>query len=292
MVKLICKICGQEFQVPPRSIRRGAKYCSRKCAGIATSQRIGESAPNWQGGKIEIACASCGKKQLIKRHSVKERNFCSQKCYGKWLSQNRKGKESPNWQKVRVICPICGKEFRRTKSYVKYYKKVFCSVKCRGIWNTQSWRGDQNPNWRDKVKKLICPVCSKEFFRRVSPSQEKMNHYCSRTCNSIASKMSMPNKETGIEKQVAEILEALGVQFVKQKPMEGIKIVDFYIPEQHLIIEADGKYWHSLPGAKDRDVRQDFLLMFKGYNILRIGEELLKQNPQKARQLILKSIKK
>jgi very-short-patch-repair endonuclease len=96
--------------------------------------------------------------------------------------------------------------------------------------------------------------------------------------------------DTSLEKSVQLVLDKLGVKYVKQCPIHGITLADFYIPEQRLVIQADGKYWHSLPGAKERDTRQDFLLMFNGYKILRLAEDVV-SNSIKTKNLIKSSLR-
>jgi very-short-patch-repair endonuclease len=83
----------------------------------------------------------------------------------------------------------------------------------------------------------------------------------------------------------------LNVQFEEQKVIpEGRTIADFYIPEQRLVIYADGDYWHSLPNVKKRDETQNFLLEFHGYKVLRLWEKAIKNNEFK--KCITSSIRK
>ena len=49
--------------------------------------------------------------------------------------------------------------------------------------------------------------------------------------------------------------------------------IDFLLAEEWLGIEVDGSYWHSKPGAKERDVTRDTYLLEKfQLPIVRIGE--------------------
>ncbi len=49
---LFCKVCGKEYYRPPSLIKwRGSSFCSRKCGGIAKSQKQrGENNPGWKNG--------------------------------------------------------------------------------------------------------------------------------------------------------------------------------------------------------------------------------------------------
>lgn len=81
---------------------------------------------------------------------------------------------------------------------------------------------------------------------------------------------------TRIEEAVRDALTAAGVEFVFQYPV-GPYVADFFIPEKHLILEVDGHYWHSLPGAKERDARRDADLVTLGYRVVHIPERRIKR---------------
>jgi len=83
-IKCICKICGKEFYVFPRTIKyKQGKFCSRKCYGKWLSQnKCGKNNPLWKNGITSIV-------GLI-RKSIKYKqwrqdvfihdNFTCQKC--------------------------------------------------------------------------------------------------------------------------------------------------------------------------------------------------------------------
>lgn len=80
------------------------------------------------------------------------------------------------------------------------------------------------------------------------------------------------NGPTSIEKKVYDELKARGILFEKQKLINGKFLVDAYIPSLHLVIEADGDYWHSLDGVKKRDKAKNAYLTKCGFNLLRLTE--------------------
>jgi len=47
---------------------------------------------------------------------------------------------------------------------------------------------------------------------------------------------------------------------------------DFTITSLKIIIEFDGDYWHSLPGAKERDIQKQEFIEGRGYKVFRIKE--------------------
>lgn len=92
--KFICKICGNP-------ISAGSFYGKGKC--IKCYRDIlklgGKNTPNYIN-RIQIPCFECGK--IIKRRPklIKEHNFCTQKCRGKWHSRTFIGKNNSNYGKV------------------------------------------------------------------------------------------------------------------------------------------------------------------------------------------------
>jgi len=70
--------------------------------------------------------------------------------------------------------------------------------------------------------------------------------------------MYQPYKEdTKQEQYLIEVLERCGYSFVTQCDWFEPYVVDFYLPELHMVIEADGHYGHS----RKRDVKRDMDLM-------------------------------
>jgi very-short-patch-repair endonuclease len=49
-------------------------------------------------------------------------------------------------------------------------------------------------------------------------------------------------------------------------------LLDFAFPDIRLCVEADGDYWHSIPGAKERDCNRDQTLARCGWTTLRFSE--------------------
>ena len=60
-------------------------------------------------------------------------------------------------------------------------------------------------------------------------------------------------KRTGIERRTERFLIRSGVEYTFQR-MVGPFIVDFWLDEYGVAVEVDGKYWHSLPSRRRRDV--------------------------------------
>ena len=86
---------------------------------------------------------------------------------------------------------------------------------------------------------------------------------------------------SSLELPIAQILDALEISYKSQKSI-GPYIVDFYLPGHNLIIECDGDYWHSLPGRKEKDQKRDRWLRGHGYEVLRLNEDAIRNDPHLA----------
>lgn len=103
-VKRICEQCGKEFFLPPSKVKRGSKYCSRKCAGAA------------QKKVVTLTCPECGIRfTTIPSEHKRGRLYCSKKCY---LQAHAR---------IQKSCERCGKAFQSKRRTAKY-----CSLKCAG----------------------------------------------------------------------------------------------------------------------------------------------------------------
>jgi very-short-patch-repair endonuclease len=93
--------------------------------------------------------------------------------------------------------------------------------------------------------------------------------------------ISHPNKkfkDTSIELKVEAELIKRGINYQKQVPLCKTAIVDFYLPEHRIVIQADGDYWHNIAGRRENDARQDAVLTFNGFNVYRFWEKEINQN--------------
>jgi very-short-patch-repair endonuclease len=66
--------------------------------------------------------------------------------------------------------------------------------------------------------------------------------------------------------------ELLPIDFIHNKYFEG-GIPDFRSPELKIIIEVDGKYWHSFPERIERDNKHTKHWQEMGYTVFRIPEK-------------------
>jgi very-short-patch-repair endonuclease len=79
-------------------------------------------------------------------------------------------------------------------------------------------------------------------------------------------------KPSSLEHIVRSVLEAIGVNYVLHYRVLTF-VADIFVPSRNLIIECDGFYWHSRPGAVERDAARDKKMTEAGYTVLRLSEQ-------------------
>jgi len=67
--------------------------------------------------------------------------------------------------------------------------------------------------------------------------------------------------------------------------------LDIYIPSLKKAIELDGEYWHSLPGAQERDTRKTQECQEAGIELLRIGYTKHWYNSDTGKEMVLQFLK-
>jgi very-short-patch-repair endonuclease len=165
---------------------------------------------------------------------------------------------------IKRICLFCGKEFYVQKSRAKKGEVKFCSRECLCQY---------------KNVKRNCLLCNKTFSVILAEVKKGSGKFCSLSCSAAYYMKRRSRKATSIELKVEEYLKTLGIKYESQKVIpEGKTVADFYIPEQHLVIYADGVFWHKSEwaqkkGVVKRDNTQDLLLGLHGYNVLRLSEK-------------------
>ena len=103
---------------------------------------------------------------------------------------------------------------------------------------------------------------------------------------------SMREAGTASERALWSLLRArqLGVWFRRQVVVQG-SIVDFAAIAAKLVVEVDGAY-HSVPARQLADARRDRRLGKAGFRVLRLSAELVLNQPEMARRLVLEALAK
>lgn len=129
-----------------------------------------------------------------------------------------------------------------------------------------------------------CSVCGRLWKRDSERLREKKT--CTPKCASIKGYLSGDHKETGIELKLQELLVAMGIEFVIQKPILGVTIADIFI-YPNVAIFADGTYWHKGAMKEYKDGEKTRQLKKGGYVVLRLEEQEINKDVEKTREKLL-----
>lgn len=100
-----------------------------------------------------------------------------------------------------------------------------------------------------------------------------------------------PKSGTDIEQKMAELLCELNLVFAQQHLVRCKFLVDFFLPEYLVVIEADGDYWHSKPSQKKKDASKDKYLTSLGLKVLRVWGSEINSNPEGVKRKITEVIR-
>lgn len=92
-----------------------------------------------------------------------------------------------------------------------------------------------------------------------------------------------------LELSVFYALLECDIEAVSQYRPDGCRFIyDIYLPEYQALVEVDGGYWHSRPGAKERDEEKDEWAAGNDFDIVRVPEEFInKVGPDLAAEQVL-----
>ena len=136
----------------------------------------------------------------------------------------------------------------------------------------------------------------------VQPIKNKKSKPIPKTKKSIKKKKKEYGTSKLEERFAKEFLDKLKIKYVYQFKAESIgRFYDFYLPEDNLIIEIDGTYWHSYgllyeemtPTQKRNrrvDKQKDHWALINGIPILRIWEHDINNNPEKVISMLKEKV--
>lgn len=243
---ITCKHCGTWFYVKPSEIAGGRKFCSRKCSDAF---KVGRVSPSRRGHYRN--CLVCEKRFYTIPSQIRKGGgkYCSNKCVGVANALRD--------STVAKTCESCGIAYKVKPSEAKGSR--YCSFECR------------------KSKSiLVCQWCGEPY--EVHGYRKDTSRFCSYACKGAWTTKNT-HSPTAIEEAVAKMLDSLGVEYESQKQM-GRFVCDFFVPGCGLVIEADGVYWHSKPKVIERDKRKNKWLKKRGYNILRLRGDDIRERPE------------
>lgn len=200
--------------------------------------------------------------------SQQHQKYCSNACAYAAFHLEGWAKAKP---KVIKSCEACGARIETHPSDA--IRKRFCSQRCH-----LKARGEEQTK-HNAVKNVLngiritctCKQCGKSFVRRRSEIAAGGGIFCCRQCQGTHFVHQKRPRVSKIEKKFGDMLEHEGLS-IQRSYRIGPWVCDFYVPSVNLVIEFDGKYWHSLPAMIKRDERKDEYLTEHGYRISRVTE--------------------
>ncbi|MFD9452700.1 DUF559 domain-containing protein [Streptomyces sp. NPDC059985] len=329
-VAIPCANCGTEIQLPPSRIKNGGKYCSQECYHqyksaqrvlTRTCQQCGDEFKKRRSqvergkglycsiacaslaaraDRIERTCATCCAPIQLTEGQAKDRGwYCSLACKGAAMTQQGT---------VAVPCRVCGTQLRARRSRVDEGRKLYCSEDCQAKDVAANKIYEERPcahcgetmvltHTRDVEDRRFCGW---ECFNLHRPTDPEVLERMARMRN-VQLQQTKPTR-------CEEILYRLMDQVVPGQWEPQFRLfrwtVDAAVPERQLVVQADGDYWHGLTAAKSgqipspsvvltikKDRAQDKYLTTAGWNVLRLWESELKQDPEWCLRRIKEALK-
>ncbi len=164
-----------------------------------------------------------------------------------------------------IPCKNCGKSVYITPWYVKA-RRSFCSRYCQGKY---------------LITHEITGMGGKKHSQKTKEKMSKSHMGIIAGIVAVAKK-----KITSIEAILYKELDLRGIYYISQYSLDNKFLVDAYIPALKLVIEADGKYWHSLPRSKKRDILKEEYCKTNHYQLLRLSEKEINDESFKERMVL------
>lgn len=220
-------------------------------------------------------CKICGKEFDTYPSYIKRGGgiYCSRECQDKGHSLYLKTlpkEKHPRWKGglIKTNCLTCGKEIMKKRC--RSNKPNFCSMSCANSYNTKL---------REKKGQILrCKICGEDFYRIPSAinRETKKPRYCSQKCRAIDNIKNQSKEGTDIERITEEWLKTNKIEFEKQREVEGVALVDFFVYPNKCLF-CDGNFWHSAPERIMIDNRQRSELKSRGYEVYSLlGSVILK----------------
>ena len=137
-----------------------------------------------------------------------------------------RGKRSHQKPPTYLFCDYCGIRFKMCYAVATKGRR-FCSQSCAGKYQYENGGG----------KRLTEAL--QEFYK--SERGQKIMKM-----NGVKGLLAQKRSDTSIEVLTESMIQELGLNYEKQKQLY-YWVVDFYLPEYDLVIEALGDYWHANP---------------------------------------------
>ncbi len=288
-----CKQCSNVLPVG-RNV-----YCSDECSQI--SRREQQRLKN-EKHSVELTCDFC--RNTFRRSKYRlnrsQGNFCDRSCASKFYKANGTYNAWLNSAKLNakgdhVLCAGCGvKEVYREPREVVADVAKCCDRKCHVLLLSKLNTGANHPFWGKHMAES-----SKRKRERTWLDKYGV------TCGFMRGKKMSPSKgQLSLHEKLVELDNALLPPEQLIQTDAGYFRVDALFPNQKLIVEYQGTWWHADPrkygpddrvgvdygtSARevwDRDARRKEALEARGYGVCVIWEADWKSDPTTALEFV------
>lgn len=254
-------------------------------------------------------------KEKLESDKMKLKNWCTKKTI-KCKICNHEAKELS--RHIKTEHNLTAKEYKEKygeviSEYEKLKKSIFWREKNSGInnpmykkkpWNTNinrkeeireklgaTYRGKKlSSEHKENLSKAKIGITGKDANAYGPHNISLVGRQRMREGNEKALLEFRKNKSSKFEDELSLYVEKIFLN-VKRQEKIGFNLVDFYIPDYKIIIEADGIYWHGIIDenyATDQqkhtyryDKSKTTYLLNRGYSLVRIREDHFYEHKKK-----------
>ena len=182
------------------------------------------------------------------------------------------------------LCQICGAPL-----FVNTTKTIYCANnRCARIAGfragkmlarrTKEQRSESSRQGSDRVREM-------GYFDKPDWGCRNPDHLRKmRLATTKAQRTLSSSGKWGPEEQFEKMLIEYGIKYERELPIRTERIVlasrgkyrksvlfcDFFLPDLNTVVELDGKYWHAMADAIERDRAKDAAIAKRGWNLIRL----------------------
>ena len=199
-------------------------------------------------GIITIKCENCGKE--FQDYKSNHRRFCCVDCKNNYQSKQC------DYYKVKK-CKGCGKEFRpkenRTQfcgfdcyyNYIRRNSYTKVPRKCKYCGNTF---------YQNHYKQQFCSKdCAYKWYSEFKQTEEQIQLQTDKVLNAICNG-HIKKAYTKPHVIIDELLDSVNINHIDEYNIKYYS-VDIYLPDNNLMIEIMGDYWHTNPTTKYKECK-------------------------------------
>jgi len=263
-------------------------------------RKLGESISKGQKKKVENGTFVAWNKGLTKDTDERvkvsgesiSRTKKEQVSNGKYVNWNKNLTKDTNPSVKKISEHNLGKHSSEHKKQA--LKKHWVELKSNG-WNnpikgkkleeivgSKEIAEEMKKNIGEKNKKNYSGKSYEERFgSKEKADKVKYKQYLSRK----------PNFHTSIERKIQSFCKILGIAFVTHEYMRILHAYacDIYLPDNNIVIECDGDYWHNYPFGSEVDKLRTKELEDIGYKVIRLWERDIRKMDVEQFKKILES---